>query len=583
MCFQVDGVEVLHVRHTRELQDYTIMQPKLHAGFLLGLFRGMDKPYQGAMLVHDILIKNARIVDGSGNPWFSGDIAISGGRIAAVGSNLRSQATQVIDAESKVVSPGFIDIHTHSDLPVLIDPDCASYIHQGVTTQVIGNCGFSVAPVDAATRDFFAEVGWIDADEYEWTWTRLSEYLATVESRGVSTNVAALAGHGTIRTTVMRYDNRRASADELCKMRQLADEAMQDGAFGISSGLIYVPGCYAPTEELCALAEVSASHAGIYVTHIRGENDTLIEAVREAIQIGRHAGIPVQISHFKAMGKHMWGESETTLAMLDEARSEGIDVTADQYPYTASATLMGAFLPPWAYEGGKQALFSRLSDPETRERIKQQIISGHEGWVSLHKGVGWDNVIITSCPKPEYEGKTIAGIAQERNASDFDTAFDLLVELDNRCNVVYYTICEEDIERIMKHPALMIGSDSSSVAVTGPLSKGKPHPRYYGTFARVLGRYVREKKVLTLEEAVRKMTSLPAARLGLLGRGLLRPGFAADVVVFDPETIQDTATYLDPKSYAQGVEHVIVNGSIALSHGEHRKSRSGMVLRHSRT
>jgi N-acyl-D-aspartate/D-glutamate deacylase len=363
------------------------------------------------------------------------------------------------------------------------------------------------------------------------------------------------------------------------EMKALVDQAMADGAFGLSSGLIYVPGSYAATDEVAELAKVAASHGGIYASHIRGENDTLLDAVAEAIDIGRRAGLPVEIAHFKAMGRHMWGKSVDSLRLVDEARAAGVDVTCDQYPYNASATGLGAYLPAWAHVGGQQALQARLRESETRARIKNDILNGTDGWVSLHKGVGWENTMVVRCSDSALEGLTVTEIAKLRNIDDFDAAFDLLMENVGRVSVVYFTIGDEDIARIMRHPAVMVGSDSSAISATGPLASGKPHPRSFGTFVRVLGHYVRDQNVITLSEAIRKMTSLPAQRMGLLDRGLLRPGMKADVALFDPARVRDNATYTQPQQYPTGVEHVIVNGQVSVFGGRHLGVRAGMVLR----
>jgi len=529
--------------------------------------------------VYSAIIRRARIIDGSGNPWYEADLALDGQRIAAIGDLGRAPADLRIDGAGLVAAPGFIDIHTHSDIPLIVDGEGNAHIRQGVTTNVIGNCGGGAAPVtDEVVAQNERQLTEIDP-ALRWDWRSMGQYLERLEAQGSSVNVAALVGQGTVRGAVMGYADRPPTETELAHMCQLVDQAMADGAFGLSTGLIYVPGCYAATDEIVALAKVAAARGGLYATHIRGENDTLLDAVAEAIEVGRQAGLPVQIAHMKAMGRHMWGKSVDSLRLVDEARAAGIDVTCDQYPYNASATGLGAYLPPWAHVGGVAAFRQRLADPEMRAHMRHDILHGTEGWVSLHKGVGWDNTMITRCHDTELEGLTVSGIAKRQGKDDFDAAFDILLATEGRVSVVYFTIGDEDIERIMRHPSVMIGSDSSAISAEGKLARGKPHPRTFGTFVRVLGRYARELGTITLEEAVRKMTSMPAQRLGLHDRGLLRPGMKADVVLFDPATVADQATYTEPLQYPLGIEHVWVNGRLTVSGGRHLGVRAGAVLR----
>ncbi len=529
--------------------------------------------------MYDVVIKNGKIIDGTGNSWYYADLAVKEDTVAAIGKLSTKGAKTVIDAKDMAVAPGFIDIHTHSDIPLLVDGEGHSHIRQGVTTNVIGNCGNSAAPVTSVSREH-AEAG--IANQYpdlKLDWSSMEEYLAKLEKQGVSLNVASLVGQGTVRNAVMGFNDGTPSQAELKQMQDLVKQSMEQGAFGLSSGLIYVPGVYASTEELIALAKVTAEYNGSYNTHIRGENDTLLDAIVEALEIGRKAGISVQISHFKAMGRHMWGKSADAIRLLEKARLDGVDVTADQYPYNASATGLGAYMPPWAHVGGTEGLMARLNDAEVRAKIKHDILNGLPDWISLHKGVGWENTFITFCRKHEYEGKTVSEIAKERGADDFETAFDILAECKGQVQVVYFTIGDEDIERIMKHPLTMVGSDSSALAIEGPLANGRPHPRSFGTFVKVLGHYVREKKTISLEDAVRKMTSAPARRMRFYDRGILLPGMKADVVVFDPNTVGENGTYIEPFAYPSGIEHVIVNGKQTIKHGEHLGTKAGRVLR----
>ncbi len=524
----------------------------------------------------DTIIRNGWLYDGAGSPGVPADVGIVGDRITAVGDLSPASASRNIDASGLAVSPGFIDIHTHSDLPLLVDGDANSHVRSGVTTNVTGNCGSSAAPVRGEAVDFMQRR---TADlPLEWTWNSLSEYLDRLRDGGTSVNVAPLVGAGTVRASVLGLEDRAPDESELQEMCALLEGAMKEGAFGLSTGLIYTPGSYADTDEIVALARTAAREGGLYATHIRGENDPLLRATAEALEVGRRAEIPAQISHLKAMGRHMWGQSAALLEMIEEARDEGVDVTGDQYPYTASATGLGAYLPPWAHDGGAEALMRRLRDPQGRERMKEDIREGCEDWISLHRGVGWENTLITQCPEPELEGRSITDIAEERGDDAFDCAFDILLECEGRVGVVYFTIGDEDMVNIMQHPAVMIGSDSSAVSVQGPLARGKPHPRAFGTFPRILGEFVRDRQILSRGEAVRKMTSMPAQRLGLSDRGIIRPGARADVVVFSPDEIGDRATYTRPFAYPDGIHNVFVNGRETVRGGEHLGIRAGEIL-----
>ncbi|MGE5579165.1 MAG: N-acyl-D-amino-acid deacylase family protein [Bacillota bacterium] len=524
--------------------------------------------------MYSLIVRGGRVYDGTGNPWFAGDIGVTGDRIAAIGNLDGCKADRVINAKGMAVAPGFIDIHTHSDTSLLVDSRGESHVRQGVTTAVIGNCGTSAAPI-ASEEQLRRQL----PPGFPWRWKSYAEYLACVEEAGTSMNIVPLVGHGTVRNSVMGYDSDKPSAAQLEEMAGLVRQAMEDGCFGISTGLIYTPGCYGDTSEIVSLAKVAAEYGGLYFTHIRGENDTLLDAVAEAIEVGRQSGAPVQIAHLKAMGSHMWGTSFKVLRMIDQARAEGIEVTFDQYPYTASATGLAATLPPWAQSGGREKFMERLKDPGTRARMRKDMENGVDGWFSLLKGVGWDKILITNCQNPEWIGKSVAEIAAAQGKDGFDACFDLLLDNGGLVNIVFFNIGDEDLERIMRHPAGMVGSDSSSSAVDGALARGKPHPRSYGTFVRVLGHYVRDKGVISLEEAIRKMTAMPSRKLRLWDRGLLRSGMKADIVVFDPETVCDRATYLNPFQYAEGVSTVVVNGRITVADGQNTGEKAGQVLR----
>jgi len=508
---------------------------------------------------YDLKIINGHILDGTGNPWFNADLGILGNKINAIGRLKDIPAEKKIDATGMIVSPGFIDIHTHSDYAVLIDGRAESKIRQGVTTEVVGNCGSSSAPMNAEVKEYRekhlrSQVG----EEFEFNWTTVGDYLNLIDSKGVSINVVSLVGQGTIRQNVMGYDNRPPTDSELHKIRSLVKEAMKDGAWGLSTGLSYAPGYYATTDEIVELTKGVVEYDGIYVSHVRSEGDALIESVKEAIEVGKRAGVPVHISHFKALKEENWGKTKESLKLVEDARNRGIDITFDQYPYIAASTGLAAFLPKWAHEGGAEKMLELLQNPETRRKIADSPMGPA---TPTHN---WENVLIVTTKNfPEYEGKTIAKIAQMEGKEPLNTVFDLLLAEEGQVSVVAFGMCEEDVRRVMQSPYGMVGSDGSAISPHMILGRGKPHPRYYGTFPRIIGHYVREG-VLNLQEAIRKMTSAPAQRLGLRDRGLLREGFKADITIFDPDEVKDNATFTDPHRYASGIPYVIVNGIIVV-------------------
>lgn len=526
----------------------------------------------------DLLFLNGKIVDGSGNPWYKVDVGVRDENIDSIGCLKGRDAKRCVDLEGLVLSPGFVDIHTHSDLTPFVAPEADSHIYQGVTTDVIGNCGGSMAPMS----DFLKERQGPIAAEYgiEFDWGTFGEYLEKLGSLKTSINLAPLVGQGTVRTAVMGMESRQPTGGELGMMKEHVAEAMEAGAFGLSTGLWYAPSGFAETEEIIELAKVAAGYGGIYATHIRGEGDPLIEAVAEAIEIGERAGLPVQISHHKAMGMRNWGKIHETLRMMEEARGQGVEVTADVYAWMANATGLTAMLPHWVHEGGKDAIIERLGDREIRERIKKDMIEGIPGWESLVSECGWGRIMVTRSPNhEEYEGRTVQELAEESGADPYDFAFDLLVEEDCMVGLVIFSISEEDAMHVMKHPLTMIASDSSSICPRGYVGRGKPHPRGYGNAVRFLGTYVRDKGLMSLQEGVRKMTSFPARKIGLKDRGMIREGLAADLVAFDPEKIANTATYQDPHRYPVGVHYVTLNGALVVENGEHKGIYPGKVLR----
>ncbi len=503
-----------------------------------------------AQQTYDLLIRDARIVDGAGNPWIRGDVAVRDGKIAAMGRLPRAHAANVIDAAGDIVAPGFIDIHNHSRRSILDVPDSQNFVRQGVTTVVEGNDGSSPVP--------------------------LEPFFEKVIAAKTTLNYASFIGHGSVRAEVVGNDDRTATPEEMSEMRRLVEQGMRQGAFGLSSGLFYVPGAFAPTEEVVELAQVAARHGGMYISHMRNEADGLLESVAETIRIGEEGGLPTQLTHHKAVGPPNWGKTAESLKMVDAARARGVDATIDQYPYTASHTGTAALFPKWAQAGGRPKLLERLDDAETRQRIKDEVAE----IIRIDRGGGDPkNVQFSICDfDRELDGKTLADATRDKGREvTFESAAETAIEIQiaGGCRAVYHTMVEDDVARVMAHPATMIASDGG---VT-PFGEGVPHPRYYGTFPRVLGRYVRELKTLRLEDAVRKMTSLPAQRLGLFDRGLIRPGMVADLVIFNPETIVDKAEFGDSHHYAEGISEVIINGVVVIDQGKMTGERPGQILR----
>jgi N-acyl-D-amino-acid deacylase len=525
----------------------------------------------------DLLIRHGTVIDGTGAPRVAADIGVTNGRIAAVSPHLDASASQEIDASGRVVAPGFIDVHTHSDFTLLSAPGADSKVRQGITTEVVGNCGFSPAPVAPQTLELLKEyVGFLNP-HLPWDWQRLGEYYERVHERGCAINIAPLVGHGAVRIAIMGFDNRPPSTDELLRMQRLVGEAMDDGAFGISSGLIYTPGCYGDTSELVALAEVARQGGGIYATHMRGEGGTLEEAIAEALRIGEEARIPVQISHLKASGRENWGKMERALGMIEAGRERGIEVTADIYPYIAGSTTMTSLFPAWTLEGGVERFLARIADADTRRRIIDEVQGGREGWSRANGSVGWDDIMIASCQQQkQFEGQTVAQMAVAMGQEPADAMMDFLLAEQGTASIVLFMMSEDNVARGIAHPLLMIGSDSLALAAG---RGGKPHPRTYGTFPRVLGKYVREEGIITLEDGVRKMTSMAAEKLGLGDRGVLAEGKAADITIFDPDTVIDVATFDDPHRYPVGIDCVIVNGQIVVERGEQRAALPGQILK----
>lgn len=521
----------------------------------------------------DLIIKDGWIIDGSGQPGFLADMGIRSDRVELIRRGINFPSQGMIDAKGLVVAPGFIDTHSHADAITLVDPAEDSKIQQGVTTECIGNCGLSLAPLNkehlAPLKKYVAP--FLGGAHLNWDWETMGQYLDQIKSG--SRNIAVLVGHGTIRIAAMGMENRRPTSRELEKMKDLVSESLDQGAFGLSSGLIYPPGVFAETDELIELCKTVAKRGGLYATHIRGESDGLIEAVNEAIQIGEKSGVSVQISHHKAGGKKNWGKVKETLNQVEKARSQGVNIHLDVYPYTAGSTMLASILPPWMHEGGMDQALNRLKDPQIRLRIKRELEQGIKGWENFIEFGGWEGIVIAFCEREkELEGKSILQIADERNQEPAETAFDILLEEAGKVVMIIYAMSEEDVRTVMKHPLVMIGTD-------GIPTSGKPHPRAYGTYPRILGKYVREEKIFPLEEAIRKMTSLPAQKFGLKDRGMIAEGMIADLVIFNPSTIQDKSTYFNPHEKPEGIEYVLIGGSIVLERTKLVNSQKGQVIR----
>ncbi|MCC6731268.1 MAG: D-aminoacylase [Chthonomonadales bacterium] len=529
---------------------------------------------------YDLIIRNGCVIDGSGTPAFTADVGIRGDRIAAIGDLALAEASREIDADDRRVVPGFIDIHTHSDISVVFHPQMESMVSQGITTQVVGNCSVCIGLATPAPV-FAFEQRWLAVHGARITWQTFAEHLRYVEDHGVGTNYVMLAGQGTLRKRVMGIDDRRPTAEELEAMKAELERALEAGAWGISTGLEYTPSGYADVSELAELSRVVARHGGFYATHLRNEGDRLIEAVREALEIGREGGIAVQLSHHKAEGRDNWGKVNQTLGMVDEARARGMDVQLDQYPYTAFQTSMAVqFLPPWANVGDNRTVLGRLTDPAQREAILHDIRANHADWDDLGPGSVWNGVVIGACrTNRALQGRNVGDMAREAGRHPIEMVLDLIVQERNFVSAVNFAIGEDDIATVMSHPWTMIGSDGVGTSPKGKTGEDRVHPRCYGTFPRVLGRYVRERGTLAEAAAIHKMTGLPARRLGLVERGHIAPGYFADLVVYDPATVEDAATFAHPHRFPAGIDLVLVNGVAAWEASAPTGALAGRVLR----
>jgi N-acyl-D-amino-acid deacylase len=529
---------------------------------------------------YDIVITNGRIIDGTGSPWYSGDIGIRDGKIAAIGNLAAAQRSRTIDAHGMVVAPGFIDMLGQSELTILVDPRLPSKIFQGITTEITGE-GSSVAPLN----DALIHSGRETYDYYGITpdWRTFREYFARLEKQHLGINIASYVGATQVRVMVLGPDDIQPTPPQLEQMKELVRQAMRDGAVGVSTSLEYPPAPYAKTEELIALAQQASAAGGIYATHMRNESDAILPAIDEALRIGREAHIPVEIWHLKVAGKENWGRMPEVIAKINSARAEGTDVSANTYAYTAWSNGMSAFIPPWAHDGGTAMLIQRLKDPATRARIRKDLLTPSKDWDNeWHEITGPDQVLICTVKDPKLlplQGKTLAEIAKLWNKDPMDALFDLLIADNAFPQVAVFGMSEPDVSLALQQPWVSLDNDSSGASPEGILGRDHPHPRAYGTFPRVLRKYVREEHKLTLEDAIRKFSALPAQRLRLEGRGLIRVGMWADAVIFDPATIRDLATFDNPNQLSQGMAYVLVNGMPVIDNGKMTGALPGKVLR----
>ena len=528
----------------------------------------------------DIVITNGHIVDGTGSPWYSGDVGIRNGRIAAIGNLSATARKRTIDAKGRVVAPGFIDMLGQSETTILVDPRLPSKIYQGITTEVTGEGG-SAAPLTKAIveadRPAYAHYK-IDVD-----WQTFRQYFARLEKQGMGINLASYVGATQVRRVVLGDADVQPTPEQLEKMKALVRDAMRDGAVGVSTSLMYAPAPYAKTEELIALASEAAKFGGIYATHMRNESDSALEAIDEAVRIGREAHIPVEIWHFKIAGKKNWGHMPELIARVNQARAAGVDVEADTYAYTAWFNSMSAFVPAWAHDGGDAKLIERLRDPATRARIRKEMETPSKDWDNEWDEIsGPQDVMISVVQNPElkkFQGKRLSEVAETLHKDPFDALFDLLIEDKAFTSCAVFGMSEPDVALTLEQPWVSIDNDSSGTSPEGILGEEHPHPRAYGTFPRILRKYVREEKKLTLEEAIRKFSALPAQRMRLTDRGVLKQGMWADVVVFDPERVRDVATFDDPNRLSEGMDFVLVNGVPVIEGGKMTGALPGKVLR----
>ena len=538
----------------------------------------------------DLLLENARIVDGTGAPWFRGNVVVVNGRIVDVvrGDGTRGNAGEeqrldvdaagCLDVDGQVVCPGFVDTHSHSDLELFADPTLAPKVRQGITTEILGQDGFSFAPMfrDGGAEEWAQHLSGLAGDvDVEWTWDTVEDYLDAVDENGIAPNVATLVGHGTVRFNLLGMSDRDPTDAELDEMASLVDDALDAGAIGFSTGLVYSPQANASTEEVRRLAARLEPYGRPFVAHIRSEGRWIWDALDEFVDVGADEDIPLHLSHFKVGGPEQHGKVDRATALVEAARERGVDITAEQYPYTAGSTMLSAVLPPWVHADGPEGTLEQLTDDDSRERIRRDIEEWRiDGWENIGALTGWDQVVIANVETDEnehVEGMSVADVAAERQTDPVDAVCDLLVEEELGVSMTLHMLDEHDVQDILSYERVCVATDG--------LFGGKPHPRVYGTYPKILGHYVREKNLLTLEEAVRKMTSLPARAMGLDRKGVVRPGMDADLVVFDPVTVESRATFENPRRHPKGIEHVLVNGEFVVRDGETTGNLPGRAVR----
>ncbi len=556
----------------------------------------------------DLIIQNARVIDGTGADGFFADITVADGIITSIepviesviepgsepvsasvkGTGMDRASAKIIDGSGLVVSPGFIDIHTHSDFSLLLEPTADSRVSQGVTTEVTGNCGGSPAPILDSGKDAFMEYMTDLGKHYKrhlpdqaWQFKTLDDFYDHLYTKGTAVNVAPLVGHSTLRANVMGYANRVPDQTEMQRMKHLLRQELEKGAFGLSSGLIYHPGAFARSPELAQLTAEVAAFNGMYSTHMRSEGTFLFEAVDEALATARQSGVSLEISHLKCETPAMWGKASLVLEKIHQARQEGIQVHFDQYPYTAYGTGLIEIFPPWAKECGAKQMRQILNSPKTRKKVRADMINPSSGWENPMEGLDWDQARIMGYTLPENQklnGLTIRALAEVLGLEPVEAVFQVYCQEKGGLSMIVFAMSEQDLITILKDPLGMIGSDGRSVSPLGPSGKSPVHPRFYGTFPRILGKYVREKQVISLEQAIHKMTGLPAKKIGLKDRGLIQKGRAADLVLFDPNTVKDQASFDHPHEYPQGIVHVMVNGRLVIENGRHTRALPGKRL-----
>ena len=549
----------------------------LRATVLLSLFLVSACAGPAAQQPYDVLITGGSVLNGEGTPALRADVGIRGGRIATIGDLQTAAATRRIDASGLTVAPGFIDIHNHSDYTILVEPRSESMIRQGVTTMVLGESR-SAGPIKAGADEARAR-----ADGATIDWTTLGGYFAKLEQKHMSTNIASYVGEEQVWTYVKGYGQSAATPQELEEMKRLVAAAMEDGAMGLSTALLQPPSSFATTANLIELARTAKQHGGIYSSHVRDEGEGVFRAIDEAIQVGKGASIPVDIIHMKIAHKKLWGRANEIIAMVQKARDEGFEIRANVYPYTAGQNNLSSIVPPWAHDGGREKMLERLKDPSTRKRMRDEVMNGLPDWYNhyLATGDGWAGMILVLLRHERnrpFQGKRMSDLIAARGGHPADVLFDVLLEEGGSVPTVFFHHSEPDMQLIMKQPWTSIGSDGSAVSPDGPTGRTHPHPRYYGTFPRVLGRYVRELKVITLPDAVKKMTSMNADKLGIKDRGRLTEGLAADVTVFDQDRVIDRATFEQPHQFPVGIKYVIVNGVVTVDNEQHTGALAGRVL-----